>query len=341
MADLSSKSSTVAAPGGRRSLADLVDAPREADVSATFNRTALVKMGVLAGLMVLLHYRNLDWLAAKWWLDPNWQHGFIIPLFSLYLLYTRRDEIAAARKRAFLPGLVLMVLFILGEMVAVVAVRNFWLRDVCMVGAVFSLVLFLGGPGLIRVTWLPILYLLFALPLPGRLYQMIALPLQNLAAAASVFLMGALGANIQANASAVTLISQAGVERQLTVAEACSGMRLLVAFLALGVATAYLEERPIWQRVVMVLAALPIAIFCNLIRVSITAYMYYIDREELGQDFMHGFTGLVMLVPAFGLLWGLGWVLQRLVVEEEEPEDGDGAPDEGPAAEAASAGGAA
>lgn len=125
------------------------------------------------------------------------------------------------------------------------------------------------------------------------------------------------------------------LEPALDVAEACSGMRLLMAFLALGVAMAYLDDKPIWQRMVLVAAAIPIAILCNVIRVAITCWMYYIDRKELGEEFMHYFTGVLMLVPAFLMLWGLArllralprffsWLVDKLFVEVSDEDDGDG-----------------
>ena len=81
---------------------------------------------------------------------------------------------------------------------------------------------------------------------------------------------------------------------------------------------AYLDYKPIWQRIILVLAAIPIAISCNVIRVSITCWMYYIDEPELGQDFMHHFTGILMLIPAFIMLWILSWIIQHIFIEEQE-----------------------
>jgi exosortase len=129
------------------------------------------------------------------------------------------------------------------------------------------------------------------------------------------------GVEIIRDASKWTLISRSGVLHELTVAEACSGMHLLMAFLALGIATAYLEARPVWQRSVLVLAALPIAVFCNVLRVAITCSMYYIDKKEFGQNVLHTFTGMLMLIPAFAMLWILGWVLGHLFVEADDDDD--------------------
>ena len=307
----------------RGSLAVLVAGPRETTFAESFPRQTLIKVGVLVALVVLLHLKQIDWLFRKWHSDLNWQHGFIIPLFSLYLLYSRRDDLFAARRSVDRRGLVLMILCLIGEMLAVFPIQNYWLRDMCMVGLVFGLVLYLGGGKVIRVTWLPILFLVFAMPLPGRVYNAISLPLQNLAARGAGTTLGLFNIDVNASASTLDLVSISGQLRTLTVAQACNGMRLLMAFMALGVAAAYLDERPKWQRVILVLAAMPIAIFCNILRVTITCLMYFSDKEELGQKFMHTVTGLLMLIPAFALLWLLGWILKKLVTEEGEGDEQD------------------
>ena len=160
-----------------------------------------------------------------------------------------------------------------------------------------------------------------------------AVPLQNLSAKGAVAVLRVLQVDIQSSASQLTLMSQSGHPQNLTVAEACSGMRLLIAFMALGVAMAYLDYKPLWQRLVLVAAGVPIAVFCNVLRVTITCWMFYIDRPELGQDFMHYFTGVLMLGPAFGLLWLLAWVMNHLFIEEPSPAPAADGP-EGPAQEA-------
>ncbi len=193
--------------------------------------------------------------------------------------------------------------------------QNYWLSQICMIGVLFGLVLYLGGAPTIRVTWLPILFLVFAIPIAPRVYTAISLPLQNISARGAVVIFRALQVQITSSASALELISRSGEVRPLTVAEACSGMKLLMAFLALGVAMAYLDYKPIWQRVILVASAIPIAIFCNVIRVAITCWMFYIDEPDLGQDFMHYFTGMLMLIPAFALLWVLSWILRNIFVE--------------------------
>lgn len=302
------------------SLADMIEVPELVTAGQAFSPSALIKLAVIAALVVLLNAWQLPRMVGIWRHSPNWSHGFVIPLFSLYLIYARRDELFAAKRRICLAGLALMILSIAFIFVGFVFIHTRWLCELGIAALLFSVVLYLAGPEVIRITWLPIVYLVFAMKIPEMLYTSISVPLQELAAVCSTILLKVFGATIDVSASALTIISISGEKHGLTVAEACSGVRSLMAYLALGVAWAYLEQRPIWQRVVLVLLAGPIAILCNVIRVAITCSMYVIDKPELGRDFMHTFTGILMLGPAVLMFWGLSKLLQNLFVEVEEQE---------------------
>ncbi|MGB2819874.1 MAG: exosortase/archaeosortase family protein [Phycisphaerae bacterium] len=304
------------------SLAEMVSESSGPTFRESFPPGTCARVLVLAGLFVWLNFWQFPILLERW-TDPDWSHGFLIPLFSLYFLYSRRQELFEAHRRVCLWGLGIMVAGIGQVLVGVYPIQNQWISHMGMIPILIGLVLYLAGPATIRITWLPIAFLAFAMPMPGALYSRIALPLQNLAATASHVILRLCGVVVVVKQSALTLLSVTGVERALTVAEACSGMRMLMAFLALGVAMAYLDERPIWQRVVLVVMAIPIAILCNVMRVVITSAMYIWDRPVLGQKFMHSFTGMLMLVPALLMLWGLSRLLRSLFVEDEEDEEAD------------------
>jgi exosortase len=104
----------------------------------------------------------------------------------------------------------------------------------------------------------------------------------------------------------------------LNVAEACSGMRLLMAFLALGVAMAYLHYRPVWQRIVLLACTIPIAILCNIMRVTVTGFIYVLIHPKYTQGIYHDMLGLAMLPLAFALYGFIAWFMSSLFVEESE-----------------------
>ena len=109
------------------------------------------------------------------------------------------------------------------------------------------------------------------------------------------------------------------LEPPINVAEACSGMRLLMAFLALGVAMAYLHYRPIWQRFILLASTIPIAIFCNIVRVTVTGFIYILIHPKYAQGLYHDLLGLFGMLPlAFGLYGLLAWFLSSLFIEETE-----------------------
>jgi len=162
---------------------------------------------------------------------------------------------------------------------------------------------------------------------PDNLYQRISLPLQNFAAKMSAMILSGCGVTIKVTSSHLDIVSTSGKMQSLTVAEACSGVRSLMAFVALGVAMAFVEERPFWQRAVIILAGIPIAIFVNVLRVTATASMFYFDKPELGRDFMHHVMGMVLLIPALLLLFLLSVLLHKMYIEEDEDEHEDGKTD--------------
>jgi exosortase len=113
------------------------------------------------------------------------------------------------------------------------------------------------------------------------------------------------------------------VNPPLNVAEACSGMRLLMAFVALGVAMAYLHYRPLWQRLILVASTIPIAILCNMVRVSTTGFIYIFGNPKYAQGIYHDGLGMAMLPLAFCLYGVIAWFMSSLFVEEDEEPSAD------------------
>ncbi len=286
-----------------------------------FDLFALGKFAVLALIVVAMNYQQFPLLIRGWFkAGSNWTHGPLIPFFSLYLLFVRRDEIISATRRVCLWGLAVLLL---GGALQVCAywIKNPLSAQLSMLILIFGLVLYLTGPKIARLTWLPIFFIVFAFPIPSIYYTRMAIPLQRLAASGSSVLLRLFGVEVINVASNLDITSVTGQQYDLVVAEACAGMKMLMAFPALAVATAYLEDRPLWHRVVMVVLSVPIAIACNVLRVTITGIVYAVDQPELGHGFMHDITGLLMLIPAFGILWLIGWLLEGFTPEDEENQD--------------------
>ena len=192
--------------------------------------------------------------------------------------------------------------------------QNDYVWDCGMILTLFGVVLTLCGWGVMRFAWFPIAFLVCALPWPPLVYSKLALPLQYLAARVAVGVLQI----VQVDASFVGTKIVMPTGRTLNVAEACAGLRSLMTFITLGAAVAFLSDRPLWQKVFITVSAVPIAIFCNVMRVSGMGVLDFYVSEGFSQGFAHQFAGMVMLIPAFFLLLALAWVLDGLFIEEDD-----------------------
>lgn len=279
---------------------------------------------IVAALVVLVYWDPLRHVVISEWIkNDNWSHGWLIPVFSLYFLYYRRDQLRRVRPRGnYLGGVVLVASLVL-YFVSGWAWRMGYPQAVSIVGVVFGVTLLLGGWAVMRAAWFPICFLLLAIPLPNWLYADLTRPLREIASSASAAILPILvpGLFTEAQAVVIDFAIPGGAMGSLNVEEACSGMRLLITIFTLGVAMAYLGDRPVWQRIVMVLMTIPIAIFCNVIRVTATGVAFVYGHNELASGTPHQVAGIVTLGIALGLIALVGYVLSHLFVDvpEEDP----------------------
>lgn len=276
------------------------------------------KILIVAVLYGLLFREELKRLLDLW-STANESHGFLIPLFSLYFLYQDRKQLKETVGRPSYWG-VAVILFSVAIYLYIGAFQGFYyVRQLMMILLLAGVVLLLGGWRIFRIVWLPVFYLWFAMPLPSRLYTQITMPMREWGSSAAALILNVMP-GIHCNASGVLIHGvHAGKPFSLNVADACSGMRLLMAFLALGVAMAYLEYRPALHRIILLCSTIPIAIFCNILRVLLTGFIHIYIGPEYATGLLHTLLGIVMLGVAFALYGLLAWIMNHLVIEEEDP----------------------
>jgi len=277
-----------------------------------------VKMLIIAGLFYCLFHNEIDRIVQRWVSDSSWSHGFLIPLFSLYFINQHKTEILNLQVRPSYWGLFFLICGIVFYPLNIASPSGYaYLRPIGMIATLGAIVLFLGGWRLVKYTWLPVAFLVFAVPLPSRYYVALTMPMRKLAAAVSTALLNLVsGVEATANGVVIDVIYTGQHVEPLNVAEACSGMRLLMAFLALGGAMAYLHYRPIWQRIILLASTIPIAVFCNMIRVTVTGFIYIFWDPRYAQDFYHDMLGMAMLPLAFALYGFVAWFMSSLFIEE-------------------------
>ena len=266
-------------------------------VASIWERKDLRVAAALGAAVILMYAGVLSSLVRQWSSDDNYSHGFFVLPLAAYFAWERRAALAAAARRPSVLGLVLVV----GSLVVYTAGllgAELFLTRVSMIGVVAGTVLFVWGWTHLRVLLFPILFLLLMVPLPSIIFNQVAFPLQLVASQAGEAVITTAGIPVLREGNVLQLPS-----RTLEVAEACSGIRSLVSLLMLAIVLGYFAERRTGARVLIALAAVPIAIVANAARVAGTGLTAEWVSPAAAEGFFHTFSGWLMFVVAFaGLL---------------------------------------
>lgn len=233
----------------------------------------------------------------RWANEPQYQHGFAIPVIAVWLAWYLKDRIKAGTARTSPGGLI----WIAAGLALHVVSRYLFVEFgdclallLCIVG---GLQLIWGGT-LVRGIWPAILFLVFMFPLPFRIERMLSAPLQLLGAEQSAYYIQACGIPAMARGSMILM-----GEHKLGVAEACSGMRMLTVFLAISAATVIVSRRTLWEKVLILLSAIPIALICNIARIVFTALAHTWFGQKTADLVFHDLSGWLMMPAAMILLY--------------------------------------
>ncbi len=280
-----------------------------------FDRPAQVRALIIALAFAAVYHVVLRTLARQWQ-SADWSHGWLIPLFSIYLVYMRWERVRRCPVRHAWVGLVLMLAALGMYQYSLWGVVIGYLRPLSMLLCLLGVIIYLFGLPMLRHVWVPWLYLFFAIPLPKRIYFALTDPLRRIAATAATALLNLIpDLDIERVGSTISYM-YGGQHGGLDVADACSGMRSAMTLCALGVAVAFVSDRPWWQRAILIAMCIPIAILANIIRVTITCLLYVFVDPKYATGTYHAILGLVTLMIAFGIFTGVGWLLSNLFVDE-------------------------
>lgn len=261
---------------------------------------------VLLGVLGWLYASVLGHLAAQWWHDPNYSHGFFVPVFSLFVVWSERDRMRRLPLEPSWSGL-LVLAFALAVLTAGILGAELFLSRFSFLLAIAGLVVLIYGWNHFRAVFFAWLFLLFMIPIPAIVFNQITFPLQLLASRAAADTLPLLGVPVLREGNIIQLPAMA-----LEVAEACSGIRSLMSLATLAIIYGYLLETRTSIRVTLALASIPIAVIANSLRIIGTGLLVQYWDPDKAQGFFHAFSGWLIFVVSLVLLFLLHRGLQLL-----------------------------
>ncbi len=304
----------------------------------------------ISAALIFVYATVLAKLGHDWWTDENYSHGLLIPFVIGYLLWSQRDRMARTAQHPSMVWGLVAVLSALVALWAGTAGAELYMQRTSLVVMLVGTVVYFWGFRLLRLLLVPLFLLLLAIPIPSIIFNKIAFPLQLFASRCAVWAMAAFDIPVLRQGNVIELMPLGGHEtKKLEVVEACSGIRSLMTLVTLAVVFAYfthprdddkdgvgsggndkpsrpstnfregitsglsrLQSYGFWRSTIIVLSAVPIAIFTNALRVSGTGILARYYGTRVADGFFHSFSGWVIYVVAFLMLFGVGWLLDRV-----------------------------
>lgn len=271
----------------------------EAVRADSFNSSFWAQSALLLGLLIYLYYGIVAALVGDWWNDPNFSHGFFVPLFSGFVIWQRRKQLAATPIRPHWFGLVVIAGALCVLIVGVLGAELFLSRT-SLIFLFAGIVIYFCGWQWFREVLFPWAVLFLMVPIPVIVFNNVTLPLQFMASKLATGMLDGLGVPVIREGNVITLPAM-----KLEVVEACSGIRSLVSLVTLAVIYGYFAESKTSRRVLLILAAVPVAVLANGVRIMGTGLLGQYWDPDKAQGFFHEFSGWVIFVLALLMLLGL------------------------------------
>jgi exosortase len=284
-------------------------------------------LGALAVVFVA-YWRTLVELVKVWNKDPNYSHGFLVPLFAVGLAivaYQRWKVLPvseAGTHKSVITGTLEIAAGILLHFVSVFLWKvGLFLDVVALIFILLGIVTVLGGSTAHKVYSFPLFFLIFMAPWPAKVYDPLARTLQEFVSLVTWILLDLVGVPAVRHGYIIELPGENNI---MEVAEACSGLRSLTAVLALACAVAYLSGRGVWYRTILVALAMPVAVAVNCLRVFVTGLIMTYGDPRWAQGDLHKYEGMVMILLAAGLLLLIAWLMAKFDSWYNEPTPASG-----------------
>jgi len=274
--------------------------------SSSKGRSWLIWPALLLCLAILLYAAVLKGLVTQWWDEPDYSHGFFVPLFSLYVLWHEREHWMSKEINPSNFGFLVMLgavgLLLLGSLGAELFISRFSL--LVLIGGV---ILFLAGWKVLRAVAFPLGYLMWMIPIPGIIHNQVTFPLQLIASRLATAWLELVHVPVLRDGNVLVMANYS-----LEVIEACSGIRSLMTLIALAVAYGYFVSPHRWVRYVLAVLMIPVALVTNALRVMGAGVLAHRFGPTAAEGFLHEFSGWVIFLFALGLMFASYAILRRL-----------------------------
>jgi len=270
--------------------------------------------GYTATLLILgvwLYAPVLLRLAHQWWADPNFSHGFFVPVFSAFVVWQNRTRLRAIRPGPSIWGLPVIVISLTMLLVGTFGAELF-LSRVSFILLIAGAIVFFVGWSMLRAVLFPLCFLVLMVPIPAIVFSQITLPLQILASKLAAGTLPICGVPVLREGNIINLPAM-----PLEVAQACSGIRSLMSLTTLAIMYGYLVERRVWVRVALALASIPIAVAANGLRIVGTGLIVQYWDPEKAEGFFHLFSGWLVFVFSLLMLFAAHRAFMFLQGERE------------------------
>jgi exosortase D (VPLPA-CTERM-specific) len=281
----------------------------------------LIALGAAVAGLAVLFWEAAGNLWFRWGQQQELSHSYFIPLISLYLVWLNRETVRKSVGGPSFAGIAIIgaavALLLLGKLTSI-----FLFQHLGIVVAIAGLVASFGGLSLLRTVAAPVAFLFFAVPPPYWVITILSFNFQQMSSILGVAMVELMGIPVHLSGNIIDL-----GEYRLQVAEACSGLRYLFPFLSLGVMAAYMYRGPVWQRLAIVAATVPITIVMNSLRIAVTAALVQAYGTEHAEGALHFFEGWVVFLFCLAALFGLIAIFARTAKPRVNPLDALTTPD--------------
>jgi len=275
----------------------------------------LIQIAILLMAFITLFGQTLSNLIQDWLTNDNYSHGFLIPVIAAYMIWQKRGQLAQSEIRASKAGFFIvffaLCIFILGNIGA-----ELFIMRTAIVITITGVCLFYLGSRTTMLIAVPLLYLMFMIPLPAIIWNKIAFPLQLFAANITSYAVKALGIPLLREGNIMHLPNTT-----LEVVDACSGLRSLASLLALSAAFAYISNLNAINQWILFFCAIPIAVVVNILRLTFTALLARYIGPQVAEGFLHDFSGILVFIVALGILYSIYSAMQVVEMKIKTSEN--------------------